>query len=101
MRAIVQINFDYDSSFEALIQGSTTVASKFLEVEGLLWKVWLGNDQEKGAGGIYLFANRANADAYAQSDMVAFLRKQQSNVVVKVFDVLEEPSVITNAPLLT
>lgn len=100
MTAIVQINFDYDSSLEELSQGSTAVAPKFLDVEGLLWKVWIGNDDKKETGGIYLFASRAQAEKYVQGDMVAFLRKERSNVVVKVFDVLAEPSAITKAPLI-
>lgn len=99
MSTIVQINFDYDSSLEKLLEDSAAVATKFLAVQGLLWKIWLGNDEEKGAGGIYLFESRQQAEAYAESKMVATLRQQRSNVVVKVYDVLDKPSVITKAPL--
>lgn len=39
------------------------------------------------------------AEAYLDSSLVAILRKERSNFVIKVFDTLDEPSMITKAPL--
>lgn len=58
MTALVQINFDYDSSAEELVAATMAVAAKFLEIDGLIWKICLGNDEEKTTGGIYLFESR-------------------------------------------
>lgn len=99
MPAIVQINFDYDSSAAELLIETSAVATKFLQLNGLLWKVWLGNDENKTTGGIYLFESREKAEQYLQSELVAGLRKSRANVEIKIFDVLAEPSTITHAPI--
>lgn len=97
MSAVVQINFDFDSSLAELTTGTVKVAPIFAGLDGLLWKIWLVNNEEKGTGGIYLFESLQQAQAYASSDVVANLKRDRSNVVVKVFDVLKEPSLLTNA----
>ena len=99
MAAIVQINFDFEVTHEELLQGAKDVAPKIAAVEGLLWKIWLVDDDKKGSGGIYLFDSMEKAREYAESDIVASLRRDRTNVIVKVFDILVEPSGITRAPL--
>lgn len=97
MTAVVQINFDYDSSLAELVTGTVAVAPIFAGLDGLLWKIWLVNSEEKGTGGLYLFDSLQQAEAYANSDVVARLKADRHNVEVKVFEVLKEPSLLTNA----
>lgn len=99
MAAIVQINFDYEGEPQELEAGARDVAPVFMDIEGLLWKIWLVSDDRKESGGIYLFSTRAQADAYAQSELVARLKNHRNNVVVKVFDTLDGPGKLTNAPV--
>lgn len=76
-------------------------AEQFLQVPGLLWKIWLDGAEERLAGGVYMFADRASAEAYAAGPIVARLRDnpELSEVEVRVFDVRGRMSGITRAPL--
>ena len=68
---------------------------------GPLWKIWLDGSGERRAGGVYMFEDRASAEAYAAGPIVARLRDNPdlSEVDVRVFDVRERMSEITRAPL--
>ncbi len=97
--AIVQINFRFNVPADQLTDGANDKAEVFNSVDGLLWKIWLINETEQATGGIYLFENRDKAQAYADGDLVADLRSRWPDVDVRVFDVMEQPSRITRAPL--
>jgi hypothetical protein len=59
------------------------------------------NEAEHEAGGIYLFENKAAAQSYMAGPIVAALKASPavSNISAKLFDVLEDHSTITRAPL--
>ena len=95
MSSIVQINFNNNSSQAQLEQDSVGAAPMFTDIPGLQWKVWIGNEQGGKAGGIYLFDNRQNAQAYADSELVQHLRENREDVTVEVFDILEQPTKLT------
>ena len=99
MSAIVQINFPYSESQADIEQHSAEAASRFVDVDGLKWKVWLVDEERKPAGGIYLFANRDKAEAYASGDLVNHLKNVRDNVQVSVFDTIDAAGLITNAPV--
>ena len=40
------------------------LAGSIAQKPGLLWKIWTGSAAEGRAGGVYLFASRAAAEAY-------------------------------------
>ena len=100
--SVLQINFTFDMSAEEYEATVAPLAEPIAHVEGLLWKVWVINDEAKVAGGIYLFDKRASIDAYLSSDIVAMLASnpQITDIDVKVFDVMESVSAITRAPLM-
>ena len=100
--AIVQINFKYDISEEELaVRSGPEQAQVFATLPGLLWKVWLRDPQRRESGGIYLFESREAAEAYVAGPIVAWIKGNPDfgDVSVKVFDVREEQSRITRAPL--
>lgn len=99
MPSIVQINFPYTESQEELESHSAEAAGRFVDVEGLQWKVWLVDENTKTAGGIYLFENRELADAYAAGDLVAHLKNVRDGVEVSVFDTIDEAGKVTKAPV--
>lgn len=100
---IVQINYRRPDMPQAEWEARYTDdrARQFLSVPGLLWKIWLDDSEGRRAGGIYLFADRAAAEAYVAGPIVARLRGNPdlSDVDVRIFDVRERMSAITNAPL--
>ena len=76
-------------------------AAQFLEVPGLLWKIWLDGAEERRAGGIYLFEDRAAAETYANGPIAARMRANPDigELDIRIFDVRERMSEITRAPL--
>jgi hypothetical protein len=101
MKKILQINFKFKvprSELEkAFLQGAQPIA----KVKGLLWKVWLMNEAEKTAGGIYLFKDDASVEAYLKGEIAAGLKSNPalSDIEVKVFDILPEHTKITRGPV--
>ena len=100
---IVQINYRRPEMPKAEWEARYTDdrALQFLEVPGLLWKIWLDGDADRLAGGIYLFESRAAAEAYAAGPIVARMRANPdlSEVDIRIFEVRERMSGITRAPL--
>jgi hypothetical protein len=100
---IVQINYRRPDMPKAEWESRYTDdrAKQFLQVPGLLWKIWLDGTDERRAGGIYMFADRAAAEAYAAGPIVERLRDNPdlSEVDVRIFDVRRRMSEITRAPL--
>jgi hypothetical protein len=100
---IVQINYRRPEMAKAEWDARYTDerAKPFLQVPGLLWKIWLDGDAERLAGGIYLFADLASAEAYANGPIVARMKAnpEYSEVTVRVFEVRQRMSEITRAPI--
>jgi len=59
------------------------------------------NEAESEAGGIYLFESKDTAQAYMSGPIVAALKASPviSDISAKLFDVMEEHSAVTRAPL--
>jgi len=98
-KAVVQINFDLSIPAAEMGKHAVQIADRFNHVDGLIWKIWIANEIQHIAGGIYLFENIVKANEYADGDLVADLRRHQPEVTVTVFEVMQEPSRITKAPL--
>jgi hypothetical protein len=100
---IVQINYRRPDMPKAEWEARYTDAraAQFLEVPGLLWKIWLDGVEERRAGGIYLFEDRAAAEAYTNGPIAARMRANPdiSELDIRIFDVRERMSEITRAPL--
>ena len=98
---ILQVNFKFNVSRPAYEQVVSGLADAFAAVPGCRWKIWLMNEADHEAGGIYLFDNDASIDAMLNGDLIAgvLANPALSDFSVKRFDVLPAPSAITRAPL--
>lgn len=98
---ILQVNLKFSIPRADLTDAWLNAAQTIADAPGLVWKVWLMNEAENEAGGIYLFENRAAAESYIGGPVVASLKSSPvvSNISAKLFDVLEEHSAVTRAPL--
>jgi hypothetical protein len=98
---ILQINFNYALTATEYEKAVAPLANAIANVDGLIWKVWVINDEAKEAGGIYLFKNAAAADAYMSSEIVAGIASHPkfTNISAKQFDAMESVSAITRGPL--
>ncbi len=98
---ILQVNFKFNVSRREYEQAVTGLADAFAAVPGCRWKIWLMNEAEKEAGGIYLFDSDDSIDAMLAGDLIAGVLSSRSlsDFSVKRFDVLPVVSEITRAPL--
>ena len=98
---IVQLNVKFSISRAELESAWLEFAQPISEVPGLRWKVWLMNEAEHEAGGIYLFESEAAAQSYVDGPFVAAMKSSPvlSNISAKMFDVMESHTAITRGPL--
>ena len=99
VQKIWQVNYKFSVSPEQYHDAVAPLADPISKVDGLLWKVWIVNPEEREAGGIHLFADQASLDAYAGSEIVVGILNNPalSDFQVKTFDVMEEYSHKTRA----
>ena len=103
MKKIVQINFKFKVKRSELEEYFLKVAPMFGpsgSVKGLLWKIWLMNEAEKTAGGIYLFKDEASVKTYLKAEKHELETSPViSNAEIRVFDILTEPTKISRGPV--
>src|SRR5262249_42089852 len=100
-KTILQINYKFNLSHADHAALVTPMADYISSVPGLVWKIWLMNEAEQEAGGIYLFESVAEAQAFASSAPVASFvaHPSLSAFSVKLFEAVESLSKITRGPL--
>ena len=98
---ILQVNLKFSIPRSDLAAAWLNAAQPIADCPGLRWKVWLMNEAENEAGGIYLFESEAAAQSYLAGPIVAALKSSPavSNIDAKLFDVLESHTAITRGPL--
>jgi len=100
---IVQINYTRPDMPRAAWEARYTDerARQFLSVPGLQWKIWLDGEAERRAGGIYLFEDRAAAEAYVAGPIVARMTANPdiTDLQIRIFEVRERMTAITRGPV--
>ena len=98
---LLQVNLKFSISRPELEAAWLEAAQPIADSPGLRWKVWLMNEAEHEAGGIYLFDSEAAAQAYLAGPIVAALKSSPaiSNISAKLFDVLQSHTAITRGRL--
>jgi hypothetical protein len=76
-------------------------AQPFLNVPGLLWKIWLNTSGGPKVGGLYCFASRADAEAYLAGPIVARMKAAPTiaDLTTRIYAITEGPSRVTHAPV--
>ena len=100
-KKILQVNFKMKITGAQYKQTYEPVAGVLAAVPGLVWKVWIVNDQEHEAGGIYLFDSEASMKAFMGGEIVASVMANSdlSDFSVKTFDIIEDLSAVTRGPV--
>jgi hypothetical protein len=98
---ILQLNFKFSVSGAEYEESVSPLADGIAAVAGLRWKVWLMNEAESEAGGIYLFDDEASVKAYLEGPIVAQVTSHPalSDFSVKQFDVMDKVTAITRGPV--
>ena len=94
--------FNYSMPTEELKKIIPSVALKFSKIPGCSWKIWLFNEERKEAGGVYLFESAKGLEQFLNSKLLALVvdNPALSNFEINTFNIEEEASVITRAPLM-
>jgi len=98
---VLQLRFKLRVPPDVLLAHSREGASIIASVEGLIWKIWVLQQEELEMGGIYLFANREAAEAYLNHPVIQAVRNNPALVSTesKLWDVESSLSALTRAPL--
>lgn len=67
--------------------------------DGLIWKVWTEDSQREVAGGVYLFADEASAQAYVEKHTVRLAGFGITDITATSYEVNEGLSRIDHAVL--
>ena len=100
MTTLLQIDFPYPGPWgDEMTAAMRELAQSIAQEPGLLWKIWTENAERQEAGGIYLFADRASAEAYLAMHTARLTGFGIPRVNGKIFDVNPALSAIDRAPL--
>lgn len=100
MPYLLQVDFPYQGPWgDEMAAAMNGLAQSIAEEPGLLWKVWTENQDCAEAGGIYLFSDRASAEAYLTMHTARLKGFGIPEVNGKIFAVNEALSRIDRAPL--
>jgi len=73
------------------------IAPAFARLPGLIAKAWLGEPGENIYGGVYLWTDRASAEAYADGELLAAARRSPAFAGFRssILDTLAAPTALT------
>jgi hypothetical protein len=96
-RTTIQIHFELRMPVEEFLALCSGAAPAIAEVPGLQWKLFTLDREKKTAAGIYLFADRAAAEAYVDGPIVDRLRSQPgiAGLSIRMMEVDEASTRIT------
>jgi hypothetical protein len=98
---ILMVTLDFSGSFPDLERDASRLANPIANVPGLRWKIWLANPDTNSAGGLYLFETEQALHKFVDGPIAAEItnRPDFTNITMKVFQVMENASRKTRAPL--
>lgn len=98
---ILQVNFSLNMTIDDYQGLADSLSDTFANLPGLVWKIWLLNETEEEAGGLYLFDSDASMQAYLDGPIVAALKSHPAitDLNVKQFDVMPEVTAASRGPV--
>ena len=98
---VLHLSFKLRVPPDLLLAESREAASFIATVEGLIWKIWVSQEDAFELGGMYLFANRETAEAYLKHPIVQALSLNPDVVSThsELWDIETSLSALTRAPL--
>ena len=98
---VLHLRFKLRVPPDVFLARSREAATVIASVEGLVWKIWILQQEELEIGGVYLFANRETAEAYLNHPVIQAVRSNPAVVSTEshLWDVESSLSALTRAPL--
>jgi hypothetical protein len=97
----MQLNFNFSVSRAEYEAALAPLVDQFAALNGLRWKIWMINEAEAEAGGIYMFEDEASVNAFLEGSLAAQVTSHPalSEFSVKQFDVMEKQTEICRGPV--
>jgi hypothetical protein len=98
---ILQVNFRLKVSTPEYQNLCQSVAQAYAGVAGLRWKIWLLNEREQEAGGIYLFESEKALNDFLSGPLATAVKSHPGlfDVSAKPFEVMADVTAITHGPI--
>jgi len=98
---ILQLNFKFSVTGDEYGQAVSSLASQFAALPGLIWKIWMINEADQIAGGIYFFQDEASVKAYLEGPLAAQVMSHPalSDFDAKIFDAMDGITAVTRGPV--
>jgi hypothetical protein len=98
---LVVMHFKFNTSPAEYIHAMQPLVNEILNARGLRWKIWLMDESQHTAGGLYLFDDSSCLQVFLASPLMDRMQHHPSFTEVRVisFDVLEAETKITHGPL--
>lgn len=98
---VLHLRFKLRVPPDVLLGKSREAANVIASVEGLIWKIWLFQEEESAMGGMYLFASRETAEAYLNHPGIQAVRSSPAvlSTEFQLWEVESFLSALTRAPL--
>jgi hypothetical protein len=100
---ILQVNYRREHGQDDADQAARLQqdAEHIAQVPGLVWKVWIYDDEQQRAGGLYLFDSDEHAHAFGDGILPGALGQHPgvSDIDARYYDVDEGLSAITRGPV--
>ena len=98
---VLQVNFKLNVSAAEYEKTVTPMADAIAAVDGLRWKVWILNQEQREAGGIYLFDDEPSCAAFVAGPLGTALKNAPflRELSVKQFDVMSDVTEVTRGPV--
>ena len=98
---VLHVRFRLRVPPHVLLAHSREAASIIASVEGLIWKIWILQQEESEIGGLYLFANREAAEAYLRHPILQALRGNPAVISTQseLWEIESSLSAVTRGPL--
>ena len=96
---ILQFDFPFEGPWGAEMAAALGgLAQDIAAEEGLLWKIWVENREERRAGGVYLFRDATLADQYRRKHTARLAASGIGEIVARSFQANPALSAITRGP---
>lgn len=100
MPTILQVNFRWDVPEEVATSATAAEAQPFADRDDIVWKIWIRDPQTRTSGGIYLFHERGDAEAWGRElGRQLAGREGVSDYRATAFDIQDEPTKVTSGPV--
>lgn len=98
---ILQLNFKFNIPRKEYDDAAKSLADDFANIPGLVWKIWIMNEKEKEAGGIYFFEDQVSLETYLDSPLAEKVSTHPalSEMSIKRFSIMPDVTAVTRGPV--